>query len=298
MPSNYIFLFCSCVIHEYFYCKKFEVIIIIIVNDKEVYGIIYKITNTITNQSYIGQTKTKRGFKSRYCHKGEGIERVYKFHLYLKNKGETFNEHLFYSIEKYGFDAFEITEVLDTAMSAEELDEKEIYYIDYYDSYNNGFNLTLGGERGCGENQPKGKDNPLSRSVCQLTLNGKLVKIWDSLADIRRSGKYNVPNIELTCQGVNSHSYGYLWVFKEDYDPNKEYKWVPSKIYRAVVLVDENNNLLKEFVSVVQASRDMHVDRKTVRDSCNGVWDKPKYNFKYKDKYIEEQRLNEKGFVA
>lgn len=269
------------------------------VNGKEVYGIIYKITNTITNQSYIGQTKTKRGFKSRYYHKGEGIERVYKLHLYNKNKGNTYNQHLFRSIEKYGFEAFEVTEVLDTAMSAEELDEKEIYYIGFYDSYNNGFNLTLGGERGCGENQLKGKDNPLSRAVCQLTLDGELIKIWDSLADIRRSGKYNVPNIELTCQGINSHSYGYLWVFKEDYDPNKEYKWTPpSKIYKPIVLLDNDNNIIKEFVSVAQTARDMHVDRRTVRDTCNGVWKHPKYNFKYKDKYIEEQRLNEKGCAA
>lgn len=272
---------------------------IVNINGKEVYGIIYKITNTITNQSYIGQTKTKRGFKSRYYHKGEGIERVYKFHLYKKNKGNTYNAHLFHSIEKYGFDAFEVTEILDTAMSAEELDEKEIYYIDFYDSYNNGYNLTLGGERGCGEYQPKGKDNPLSKPVCQLTLDGKLVKIWDSLADIRRSGIYNAPNIQLTCMGVNSHSYGYLWVFKENYDPNKTYKWMPPiKIYKPIVLLDDDNNVVKEFVSVAQAARDMHVDRRTVRDTCNGVWKHPKYKFRYKDKYIEEQRLNEKGFAA
>lgn len=268
------------------------------INGKEVYGIIYKITNLINNKSYIGQTKSKRGFKGRYYHKGEGIERVYKLFLYYKNKGHCYNEHLFYSIQKYGFDAFEVTEVLDTAMSADELDEKEIYYIDFYNSYSNGYNLTLGGERGCGEKQPKGKDNPLSKAVCQLTLNGELIRVWDSLADIRRSGIYNVPNIVLTCQGVNSHSYGYLWVFKEDYDPQKEYTWVPSKVYRAVVLLDQNNNILKEFVSVAQAAREMNVDRKTVRDTCNRVWKTPKYNFMYKNEYIEEQRLNEKGVAA
>ena len=215
----------------------------------------------------------------------------------MRSKDSKYNSYLLNSIEKYGFDAFDVTEVLDTAMSAEELDEKEIYYINFYDSYNNGFNLTLGGERGCGENQPKGKDNPLSKAVCQLTLDGQFVKLWDSLADIRRSGIYNVPNIELTCQGVNSHSYGYLWVFKSNYDPNKKYKWKPSKLYKAVVLLDENNNVIKEFVSVAQASRNMHVDRRTVRDTCNNVWEHPKYNFKYKDKYMGEQRLNKKGFV-
>lgn len=262
------------------------------INGELVYGIIYKITNTINNKCYIGQTKSKRGFKGRYYHAGIGIERVYKLHKYQKESGKSYNQHLFHAIEKYGFDAFKVDEVIDTAMSPDELDEKEIYYIQYYDSYNNGYNLTLGGERGCGEHQPKGKDNPLSVAVCQLTLDGELVKIWDSLADIRRDSEYNVPNIELTCQGVNSHSYGYLWVFKKDYDPNKKYKWKPSRMYKPVVLLDDNNEIIKEFVSVVQASRELNVDRKTIRDSCNGVWKNPKYNLKYKDKYLEEQRLN------
>lgn len=264
------------------------------VNGKEVYGIIYKITNKINNHSYIGQTKNKRGFNGRYDSSGVGIERVYRYYKREQKGGRFCNNYLLNALEKYGLDAFDVCEVLDTAMSAEELDEKEIYYIDYFDSYNNGYNLTLGGERGCGEKQPKGKDNPLSVAVCQLTLDGKLIKIWDSLADIRRDSEYNVPNIELTCRGINSHSYGYLWVFKKDYDENKEYKWKPSKVYRQVVLLDRSNNVIKEFPSVIQASREMHVDRKTVRDACNNVWDNPKYNFKYKDEYeyIEEQRLN------
>ena len=64
------------------------------------------------------------------------------------------------------------------------------------------------------------------------------------------------------------------------------------------MLLDQNNNILKEFVSVAQAAREMNVDRKTVRDTCNRVWKTPKYNFRYKNEYIEEQRLNEKGVAA
>lgn len=270
------------------------------VNGKSVYGIIYKITNKINNKSYIGQTHCKRGFNGRYYHSGSGIERVYKYHKLQKKNGEYYNEHLLYSMEKYGLDAFDVCEVFDTAMNKEELNTKEIYYISYFDSYHNGYNMTPGGECGSCAKQPKGKDNPLSVAVCQLTLDGKLVKIWDSLADIRRDSEYNVPNIVLTCDGVNSHSYGFLWVYKKDYDPNKEYKWKPSKMYRSVVLLDDHNNFIREFVSVVQASRELHIDRKTIRDSCNNVWEHPKYNFKYKDEYecMGEQRLNEETLMC
>ena len=269
------------------------------IDGKFVYGIIYKITNIVNNKSYIGITTNKRGFKGRYYHKGNGIERVYKYHKIQKENGKYYNSHLLRSIEKYGFGSFEVFEVLDTAISKEELCNKEIYYIQLFDSFNNGYNKTLGGETGCGENQPKGKDNPLSVAVCQLTLDGELVKIWDSLADIRRDSEYNVPNIEWTCRGINSQSYGYLWVFKKDYDENKEYRWKPSNNYKAIVLLDDNNKIIKEYISIKQTSEDLNVDRKTVRDTCNNVWKNPKYNLKFKKdyEYMEEQRLSEKGFI-
>lgn len=35
----------------------------------EVYGVIYKITNTINNKVYIGQTTQNKGFDRRYKHR-------------------------------------------------------------------------------------------------------------------------------------------------------------------------------------------------------------------------------------
>jgi len=267
-----------------------------IIDNKEVYGIVYKITNTINNKSYIGITKSKRGFGGRYYYKASSnSEKVFKFHNRMRELGKYYNKHLLSSMEQYGFDAFEVCEVLDTANNKEELSRKEIYYIDYYDSFNNGYNNTLGGETGCGVPQPKGKDNPLSVPVCQLTLDGQLIKVWDSLADIRRSGEYNIPNIELTCQGINSQSYGYLWVFKKDYSLDKQYKWKPSNNYKGIVLLDDDGNFIKEFVSIKEASEELNIDRTTVRATCNKKWEKPKYNlmFKKEFEYIGEQRLNE-----
>ena len=47
-------------------------------------------------------------------------------------------------IEKYGQESFEIFEVLDVAFSERELDEKEAYYIDYYNAYDKGYNSNRG----------------------------------------------------------------------------------------------------------------------------------------------------------
>ena len=77
---------------------------------KEVYGIIYVIRNKVNNKLYIGQTTDKKGFNGRYRESGKGIEKVYNHYKRKKYHDKSYNVHLLNSIEKYGFDAFEIDE--------------------------------------------------------------------------------------------------------------------------------------------------------------------------------------------
>ena len=137
----------------------------------EVFGIIYLIRNKVNGKCYVGQTQEQKGFDDRYSRSGEGIERVYKCHKHLKEHNESYNKHLLGSIEKHGFEAFEINKCLDYAFSLEELNVKEKVYIQLYDSFENGYNETLGGEgkEGCCHSEEtrqkiseatKGKNNP------------------------------------------------------------------------------------------------------------------------------------------
>ena len=83
---------------------------------------------------YIGQTTTS--FDIRY--KGD----------FFKNKLEEMSECkrnlLLEDLEKYGEVSFEFKEILDVAFSPMELDEKEVYYIDYYKAYDEGYNSNRG----------------------------------------------------------------------------------------------------------------------------------------------------------
>ena len=112
----------------------------------EVYGIIYLIKNKVNGKCYVGQTQKEKGFDYRYYCSGEGIERVYNYHKSLREHNRSYNEHLLRSIEKYGFEAFEVNKCLDYAFSLEELNIKEKVYIQLYNSLKNGYNETLGGE--------------------------------------------------------------------------------------------------------------------------------------------------------
>lgn len=86
---------------------------------------IYKITNKITGESYIGLSKN--------------IERRWMAHK-TPSRGTTVSNF----IKKYGKDNFSL-EILEEC-SLDELSDKEKYYVALYDTKENGMNLTSGGE--------------------------------------------------------------------------------------------------------------------------------------------------------
>lgn len=93
-------------------------------------GYIYKVTNKINNKIYIGQTIFSLE------------ERWYRHQI--KAKLDKTNNKFYNAINKYGIKNF-YPEVIEECPE-EELDNREKYWITYYDSYNNGYNSTLGGE--------------------------------------------------------------------------------------------------------------------------------------------------------
>lgn len=96
------------------------------------YGYIYKISTTATDKVYIGQTT--RTVAARF-----------KEHLNNINSKSKKTLHLYLAMAKYGVNTFS-AEQIDSAETRSELNAKEQYWIQFYDSINNGYNMTLGGE--------------------------------------------------------------------------------------------------------------------------------------------------------
>ena len=93
--------------------------------------VIYKITNSINDKVYVGQTINDLHIRTNE-HRYESI----------KNRR---NLPLYNAMAKYGFDKFTF-EVVDTASSIEELNKKEIDYIEQLGSLHpNGYNMDGGG---------------------------------------------------------------------------------------------------------------------------------------------------------
>lgn len=92
---------------------------------------IYKITNLINKKIYIGKTVYS-------------IEKRWKEHIYNANNGNKSHMPIADAIILYGVNNFSI-EPLEEC-STFQASEREIYWINKLDSYNNGYNATLGGD--------------------------------------------------------------------------------------------------------------------------------------------------------
>ncbi len=90
---------------------------------------IYKIVNDINEKIQIGKTEFS-------------IEKRFKEHCRDRVKENCNNRPLYRAMNKYGIEHFHI-ELIEKTDNPE---EREIYWINYYNSYHNGYNATLGGD--------------------------------------------------------------------------------------------------------------------------------------------------------
>ena len=91
-------------------------------------GKIYKITNKLNGKVYIGKTTYP-------------LQTRFQQHCYNSQK---INTYFYNDIKKYGIENFEID--LLEEVDINNLSEREVFYIKQFDSFNFGYNSTLGGE--------------------------------------------------------------------------------------------------------------------------------------------------------
>lgn len=137
-------------------------------------------TNLINNKKYIGiTTKT--------------LEERYKQHIWSINNGNYFHN----AFRKYGIENFKL-EIIDTSNSINELKEKEIYWIKFYNSCKRGYNLTYGGD-GCWGYKHTEETKDFLRKINSGENNHNYGKSMPE--EIRNK-------ISKSLQGENNHNYG------------------------------------------------------------------------------------------
>ena len=176
-------------------------------------GYIYKITNKINNKIYIGQTK-------------KTIEQRFQEHL-KKAKIHT-NRYLYDAMNKYGYDNFIVSQIEEC--NNNKLDEREIYWIAYYQSNNKkyGYNMTAGGGGGdTWTNNPHKAEMSKKLSQTQKGKKHKMSNEW----------KWNISK------------------------SNKEKKTIQ-------IDKDELKQDIKNFMSIEDICKKYHLSRKTFYNKC------------------------------
>lgn len=92
---------------------------------------IYKITNDINDKIYIGKTNAT-------------IQKRWQEHCHDFCKDRNKNRPLYWAMNKYGIEHFKAEKIEECEYDIAE--EREVYWINYYNSYMNGYNATLGGD--------------------------------------------------------------------------------------------------------------------------------------------------------
>ena len=183
---------------------------------------IYKITNIQNNKVYIGQTIRP-------------IEQ--RFHRHLNDAlNNILDTHLARAIRKYGKDSF-IIEEIDNAQTQDELNQKEQYWIRYYNSVKDGYNETDAISK-CGGNtyqsktekemevikekirQTKiGAKNPMARKVKRTNILTGEIDYFDTVISCAKACGIQNGKTSITTRlnGQIKSPYKKTWIF-EYYD--------------------------------------------------------------------------------
>ena len=155
--------------------------------------IIYKHTSP-SGKVYIGQTKRGtlrwKGGKSAYAS----------------------SKKLVQAIEKYSWKNFTHEIIESGILSQEEANDREIFWIEFYDSYKNGYNMTKGGSFVSEEVRASA-----SKNIIQLDSNFDIITEFASITEAAQAVDVSPQGIGQCVIGNQSQAAGYYWALKSDY---------------------------------------------------------------------------------
>lgn len=196
---------------------------------------VYRIWNNLTGDSYIGST-TKEINHRLQDHLRKSVNKVdNKFHK---------------AIENFGSQAFEI-ELLDEAETTDELAQKEIHYIEAYNTMRNGYNSDRGGG--------------FKKTIYQYEIgNPEPIATYDTLEEASNSVGASRKTISNACLGSLKSAKGYLWAYLPICPE------VEDKRSKIVYQYDLDGLLIATFSSAREASKQLGIGLSSITRCCRG----------------------------
>lgn len=224
---------------------------------------IYKHTAP-SGKSYIGQSRKPP--ELRWGLEGQGYKR--KNHSIMAQ-----------AIKKYGWENF-THEILEEGIPTQELaNEREQYWIQFYDTYKHGYNATEGGDTAT---------SPLQIVYCIDTQTMQIIQVYKSTKEAAQDFSLTESTINRALIGKNRTAGGYYWCYESNYSED----WKPKEVSirkitnnRPVVQLSQEGNIIREFNSQKEAARAIGVKGSQIHTACNkmGVYTVKGYFWCYKE---------------
>ena len=232
----------------------------------EIISGIYEIKNLANDKVYVGQAIN--------------IYKRWKEHIKDLEENKHYNLHLQRSWNLYGKESFEFL-ILEECPQ-DELNQKEMFYVEKFDSYSNGYNQTRGGDGSLGYKhndeiiekmrniqQERFQDienrKALSEAhefeslpILQIDFEGNVIQRWNSANWAAKMLNLNAVAI---CNALKHRQRkktygGYIWIYDDEYDPETfDLSWYIDRQwnYKPYYQYDINYNLIKKWDSVIDA---------------------------------------------
>lgn len=189
---------------------------------------IYKIHNDIDDKLYIGATTLT-------------LERRFKLHVRDARKKRCNKRPLYSAMNEYGHECFHI-EIIEEC-SEKDMEEREQYWIKYYNTFRKGYNATMGGKyKTCCDRD----------KILELWQKGKTVKEISSIT------KYDAGQCSkiLTSFGITS---------------NEKQKRAISVLCKPVIQIDTQTGEEIQFHESISAAERAIGCRAHIKEVCNGT---------------------------
>ena len=199
------------------------------------------------------------------------------------------NRHFFNAILKYGWDNITHT-ILHEGLSRAEACELEQKYIREFDSINNGYNHSIGGNASSlgfhHTEEAKRKIAEASRGrrnsdeairrvaearsipVNVYDIDGNYLTTYKSIVEAEKATGVDNSNITATCKGKYQQSSGYIFRYAND---TREVKKVRCRT-KPVNMYSLSNEYIRSFKSIKEASRVMGITDTHITDACRGKY--------------------------
>lgn len=212
-----------------------------------VLGIVYMYTSKTSHKSYIGQT-------------------MYSLN---RRKSGGYSAHFNNAIRKYGWDDFE-SKILGR-YPPDQLNEMESHFITAYDTVNNGYNCTVGGDGSRGYKQSKETIDKKSTCIVQYDLQGNVINRFSSINEAMRLTK--IRHIHECVIGKNNYhsAGGFVWKREnEKFEITKD-KYNNSGVKCRVESYTKDGKLVASYNSINEAGRVLGINSSHIVETCKGT---------------------------